>query len=468
MKIKFVFFVLLVFIGYKSNAQTQLWGTAHCGGTNDLGAIYFSDGSGSTTQIAYNFVTGIAKAPIGKLCLADNGSFYGVTGLNGFHHSSYFFRYDPLTGTYTNIHDMFTDTYHGWHAKSGMIKGVDGLLYGLCAEGGVFDAGVIYSIDPSTDTYFVVHDFDGTGGSFPYGSLLQSSNGKIYGTTQNGGNNNSGVLFSYDPANGNFMKLIDFSGSTGANPYYGTLVEAGNGKLYGLTKNGGANDLGVIFCFDPAANTYIDLYDFDGINGSNPYSGLIQATDGNLYGTTNTGGANNSGTIFRFDPNINIYTDIVDFNVLNGSFPQRGLLQATNGKLYGTTNNGGTDSLGVFFSYDIFLNAYSKIADFNSTTIGSYPDGELIEIPSIETAGIAVVKNISSFIVFPNPASDIIYIKGINNELITCVDVLGREISSLKTTFTGNTILYVGSYPNVFFIKNQAGKTIKVIRNKLK
>jgi uncharacterized repeat protein (TIGR03803 family) len=191
----------------------------------------------------------------------------------------------------------------------------------MTTSGGSYFRGTIFSYDPVTSTYTNVKDFDYTNGASPYGSLVQASNGKLYGMTRDGGSTGRGVIFSYDAATSTYIKLLDFDGTNGASPH-GDLIQASDGKLYGMTNKGVGSDSGVIFSYDPAASTYTKLIDFDGTNGSKPFGSLIQASDGKLYGMTNSGGSNHAGVTFSYDPVTLTYAKLSDFNGSNGSYPQ--------------------------------------------------------------------------------------------------------------------------------------------------
>jgi uncharacterized repeat protein (TIGR03803 family) len=203
------------------------------------------------------------------------------------------------------------------------IQASDGKLYGMTSRGGSHNFGVIFSFDPFTSTYIKLKDFDNTNGGNPYGNLMHASDGKLYGMTNQGGSSNVGVIFSFDPSSSTYTKLKDFDNTNGANPY-GSLVQASDGKLYGLTYGGGSSGSGVIFSFDLSASTYIKLKDFDNINGANPYGNLMQASDGKLYGMTSAGGSSNVGVIFSFDPSASTYTKLKDYNGANGANPSYG------------------------------------------------------------------------------------------------------------------------------------------------
>lgn len=443
MKPKITFICLVLCLPFSAEAQTQLWGTTQEGGINGLGLMFMSDSTGNTFHTVYEFIPGVAKAPIGGLCVADNGNFYGVTGLNGFHHDSYCYTYNPSTGYYSNLQDFFYNAGYGWCAKSRLIKTTSGMLYGLCAMGGNGNAnsfGIIYSVDPATNTYSSIYEFDSINGAHPYGSLI-ATNGKLYGIASGGGTNNSGVIFSFDPTTTIYTKLYDFPTPIGGFTYYGSLEQAWNGKLYGATQYGGANNYGQVFSFDESTTTFTDLYDFDYTSGANPRSNLIQATDGNFYGLTYSGGLDSAGVLYRIDTNAN-YTKLLDFTGANGANPTRRLLQAKNGKLFGTTFYGGNNNVGVIFSYDITTSTYTKLIDFNTSINGSYPDCEIIETPKLGILGIENISNKFGISIYPNPftsQTNITFDEEQHNTTIRITDIVGKEIKTIN--FTGRQLV---------------------------
>jgi len=145
------------------------------------------------------------------------------------------FSFDPPTSTYTNLKDFeYNDTnlINGANPFGSLIQAQNGKLYGMASVGGSSNNnGVIFSVDPTTSVYTKLQDFDDTNGSHPYGDLIQADDGKLYGMTFEGGNSDDGVIFSFNPADSVFTKLKDFSGSDGAEPNIGaafiTLPEAG-------------------------------------------------------------------------------------------------------------------------------------------------------------------------------------------------------------------------------------------------
>jgi uncharacterized repeat protein (TIGR03803 family) len=138
------------------------------------------------------------------------------------------------------------------------------------------DRGVLFEYDVATNVYTKKFDFSDADGSRPTGSLIKASNGMLYGMTSRGGANNLGVLFEYDAATNVYTRKFDFSYSDGIFPY-GSLKQASNGKLYGMTSSGGANGKGVLFEYDFINNVYIKKLDFSGSTGHTPqYGNLIE------------------------------------------------------------------------------------------------------------------------------------------------------------------------------------------------
>ncbi|MEI7803343.1 MAG: choice-of-anchor tandem repeat GloVer-containing protein [Bacteroidota bacterium] len=447
----------------------SLWGICGWGGAQNWGTIIKADSTGTNFHSVYEFDNTNGAQPLGKLCLANNGKLYGVTWLGGFGDSCVCFEYDTATNVYTKFYDLYYDQTQGYGAQSGMLNCSNGFLYGLCPSGGLNLGGVIYKIDPSTDTYTPVFNFMGQTGISPQGSLTENDNGNLYGMTYQGGTKGCGTIFSYNPNSNFFSKLYDFDTATGSSPYFGNLVNGANDFLYGMTRLGGANNLGVIFSINISDNSYSDLFDFDSINGSFPMGGLIQADNGKLYGMTNSGGVFNLGILFSYDVISENFIKLYDFDTLSGGFPKRSLTQTSNGMLYGTTSSGGIHGCGTAFAYDILTNNFIDIFDFDGVN-GCYPDCEILEtgartIPHT-TNNISEI-NSTEIKIFPSPASKEISITGNSisvNDIVTVTDVTGREVLQQKTAQSQHVNLNVSSlFPGVYFteIKMQKGSAVK-------
>jgi uncharacterized repeat protein (TIGR03803 family) len=466
MKTKFYFSLgLCLTIVLHVTAQTQLWGTSYSGGANGEGAIFSADGNGNGFHIEFSMVNATGANPNGSPVLAGNNKLYGVTETGGFGDSCVVYSYEPLTGTFTNIHDLYQYTQFGWEAKSEMLRASNGMLYGLCAAGGANGGGVIYKVDPFTDTYTDMYDFSSYNGSSPFGSLIQLPDGNLYGMAQYGGASSYGVIFSFDPEAAVYTKLYMFDGNSGANPTFGKLLYASNGKIYGTTQSGGVSYYGVLFSFDINTGVYTKLHDFDGVHGNMPNGSLMEATNGKLYGTTYQGGLNSQGILFSFDITSGTYTDVFDFNGTNGSNPKRGVTQGSNGKIYGTTFSGGVNNAGVAFSYDIITGTYTKLSDFNMTSTGAGPDCEIVETPVLTSVGIASINTTPEIKIGPNPVHDYINLSGSDkDDVILFTDVMGKELASVKMSQFSKSTMDVSNFPQVFFVRGQHTNVKKVVR----
>ncbi len=237
-------------------------------------------------------------------------------------------------------------------------------LYGYGSEGGTNGFGTIFKVQGGSITTVV--DFPKTEGANPvHTTLMQAANGKLYGVTGGGGANDLGVLFEYDPVAKSYSALRSFDYPTGAGPI-GRLLES-SGKLYGLTSFGGPGNRGVIFEYDLGTQAYSVAHAFSN-NGdaADPKSGMTEL-GGVFYGTTYAGGSESSGVLFRFDPSGNAYQSWHNFGASgSGARPVSGLA-VMGGKLYGTTESGGANGDGVIFEFDPGPVAYQELHDFDGT-----------------------------------------------------------------------------------------------------
>jgi len=424
----------LICCSLHSSAQTALWSMAEGGGANGYGAIIKMnlDGSGYARPLDFNSSNG--SEPWGSVMQATNGKLYGMTYAGGSNNYGVLFSFDPSTNTYNDLLN-FNDSSNGKNPFGNLMQASNGKLYGMTNAGGSNHWGVLFSFDPSSNTYSKLLNFNNSAnGADPVGNLMQASNGKLYGMTNSGGSNSSGVLFSFDPATNTYSKLLDFNGSAnGANPF-GSLMQATNGKLYGMTYYGGSNNDGVLFSFDPSSNTYNNLLDFNSsTNGAKPLGSLMQAFNGKLYGTTSEGGIYNYGVLFSFDPSVITYSKLLDFDGANGEYPGCSLMQASNGKLYGMANSGGSDSVGVLFSFDPIANTYTKLRDLN-TPDGTYPSySNFIEVSN--PTRVSELSTEENIIVYPNPLTSSSTLQlgaQVNNAELVIYDVLGKEMMRRK------------------------------------
>ncbi|WP_109831303.1 choice-of-anchor tandem repeat GloVer-containing protein [Reichenbachiella versicolor] len=397
---KTLLFIALAILTHGLSAQvTELWGSSGSGSRN--GSIFKFD-----VNKEYQHVLDVpddGEKPIGNLVEVREGVFYGMTEDGGTRGRGTIFRYDEADTKYQLVHSFGITEDQGEDPRGSLLHASDGLLYGVTFTGGVNDKGTIFSYDPEVGTYEVLYHFVGDGVSDranPSKTLLEGSDGKLYGVTGSYSGNSS--IFSFDPRDKTFALLHKFSGTPNS------LIEGNAGVLYGSTLRGGSSDKGVLFSFDTSDDTYTKLYDFDGTtHGGTPVGALMFANDGKLYGSTYRGGANGDGILYSYDVSGAAgLTVLHDFDYyVNGYGPRGSLIQAANGKLYGVTFAGRTSATtedrGVLFSYDLAGVGFKVEHSFEDGqadhTIGSLIEGSNGKLYAVSSkggvSGLGVIYN---------------------------------------------------------------------------
>ena len=339
----------------------NLYGTTSAGGANNGGTFFKMTPGGALTTL-YNFGSPNGVSPYGALVQAANGDFYGTTLYGGAHGYGTVFKITP-SGALTTLYSFCSQIgcTDGGYPYAGLVQGANGDFYGTTTMGGegtdgeITGIGTIFKITPS-GSFSTLYNFCSqsgcTDGQVPYAGLVQAANGNLYGTTEYGGANGSGTVFEITPG-GTLTTLYSFcpvSGCPdGAIPWAG-LVQANNGDFYGTTYQAGANGLGTVFRITPGGvltTIYSFCSEISCADGAEPEAALVAATNGDFYGTTAHGGSapqNGLGTAFKITPGgtlTTLYTfRLQDDRCLHGCYPA-GLVQDTNGDLYGTTTDGG-------------------------------------------------------------------------------------------------------------------------------
>jgi uncharacterized repeat protein (TIGR03803 family) len=340
----------------------NLYGTVSSGGNPSCTGGGYSTGCGTVFQITpsgklttiFLFDGTNGSQPFAGLIQAANGDFYGSTteggtGNNCAQGCGTIFTV-TASGTLTTLYNFnYTD---GAAPTGTLILGTDGNYYGTTSAGGPVDAGTFFVITPG-GTLTTLYTFTGgDDGANPYGSLIQTLDGNFYGTAWDGGANQFGTVFTFTP-NGTLTTLHAFDNTDGSYPYAG-LVQGNGGDFYGVTEEGGTNSYGTVFKINPSGKL-TTLYSFSGgVDGDTPISTLIQATDGNFYGTASYAGLYpNFGTVFEITRTGEL-TTLFNFDSKDGSYPYAALVQDTNGGFYGTTYDGGGSRACVYGCGTVF------------------------------------------------------------------------------------------------------------------
>jgi len=326
----------------------RLYGTTLEGGTNSYGTVFRISTNGAfNTLFSFNYTDG--GFIYAGLALGTDGAFYGAAFEGGANGDGTVFRV-TTNGALTTL--FAYNEGNGELPVAGLTLGSDGYFYGTTLEGGAYGYGTVFKTTSGGARTTLV-SFDYSDGAYPSAVLAQGADGNFYGTTENGGTNGgAGTVFRITPA-GVLTTLYSFSGGNdGAGPIPG-LAQGTDGNFYGTTIDGGSNGgFGTVFEIT-AAGVFTSLYSFTGTSdGANPWGGLVQSTDGNLYGTTQGGGAYGDGTVFRIAPNGPL-TTVATFDGYEGAAPSATLTQGADGNLYGTTAGGGAGSYGTVFQLSI-------------------------------------------------------------------------------------------------------------------
>jgi uncharacterized repeat protein (TIGR03803 family) len=354
----------------------NFYGTTFAGGANANGNCISTNGCGAvfkitpagTATLLYSFCSqpncSDGANPQAGLVQGSDGNFYGTTELGGTGTGCFYgtcgtvFKITPQ-GALTTLYSFCTQSncFDGSNPSGAVVQGSDGNFYSVTFDGGSGCGGVgcgtVFKITPS-GTLTTIHRFNSYDGYWPYAGMVQGSDGNFYGTTLNGGTdglNGLGTVFKIT-SGGTLTTLYNFCSqpncSDGETPY-GGLVQARDGSFYGTAYGGGVNNDGTVFSITSTGN-FTPLHSFAGSSdGAYPYAALMQATDGNLYGTTFEGGTHGLGTVFQITPS-GALTTLHSFagEPSDGSLSTSALVQlGTN--LYGTTGIGGRTSYGIVF-----------------------------------------------------------------------------------------------------------------------
>ncbi len=416
--------------------EAQLWTTMLSGGTNNLGVLYSINSDGTQGAVAYTFDGLHGANPSGNMVMGPDNLLYGTTSAGGAHGYGVLFSINPVTNEYV-LRNSFDST--NGSAPRNLLLGADGNIYGTTQAGGhptataPHGAGVLYSYNIVTHVVSNLYSFRGIeDGENPQG-LFQANDGNLYGMTRQGGEKNHGVMYSYDPLNMTYNMLVSFNDDNGALPTNSVLMQATNNFLYGTTTWGGFSNMGVVFSYDIHHRHFSKLYDFESSQGSYPTGSLTQANNGILYGVSAYGGTNDQGVIFNYNIATEAYAKLYNFDEENGSVPFGSLIQGAGNLLYGSTTTGGTYGTGVIFNFNLNSNNYAVVSNCDGPSAGSIPMSDLLELQTATTTGITTVGG-QAVSLYPNPVNNQLIIQAgdFRPELIIVRDINGQPIIETK------------------------------------
>jgi uncharacterized repeat protein (TIGR03803 family) len=300
------------------------------------------------------------------------------------------------TPTETVIYSFSTFPY-GANPYAPLVRDAEGNLYGTTNQGGLADVGLVFRLSPSGKET-VLHNFmGGSDGANPYSGVLLTASGNLYGTTYQGGASNAGVVYEISPS-GKETVLYSFTGGAdGGNPYAGVIADSA-GNLYGTTYNGGAAGYGTAYKLTPAGQETV-LHSFtDGADGGNPYAGVILGSSGDLYGTAVNGGAAPyypAGVVYKLSP-AGQETVLYSFNADNfgPGQPYAGVILDPAGNLYGAAAGGGEHDGGCVYEISA-AGAFSALYSFYLNRGPAVPKGGLVRDSSGNLYGTTEEYNLT-------------------------------------------------------------------------
>ena len=386
----------------------NLYGTTPSGGASRDGTVFeLASGSGTITTLA-SFNGNDGANPFAGLVMDGSGNLYGTASAGGASGQGTVFELTPGSGALTTL-ASFNGT-NGAAPRAGLILDGSGNLYGTSAAGaGAARYGSVFELAQGGGTITTLASFNETDGAGPEAGLILDGSGNLYGTASAGGDYNAGTVFELAQGSGTLTTLASFNNSDGANPQAGLILD-GSGNLYGTTERGGAFGYGTVFELTPGSGTITTLASFNGNDGANPFAGLVMDGSGNLYGTTYGGGASSDGTVFELSNGSGTITTLASFNGTNGERPEAALVMDGSSNLYGTAQLGAVTSDGTDFEVaqgsgtittlaSCGLSYAGLILDGSGNLYGTTSDGGASEVGTVfELArGSGAITTLASF-----------------------------------------------------------------------
>lgn len=365
-----------------------LYGTTSQGGPGNYGTVFKLSTNGTGYAVLRTFANnGLDPQVPDALIPGSNGALYCLGNNGGASYQGALFTINTNGTGYALLYSFSQTGGDGANPYGDLIQGRDGLLYGTTQQGGSGNEGTVFSIQTNGTGLALLHSFDATytNGAQPNAAVLQAADGALYGTDLSGGASGVGTLFKLNTNGTGFSTLWVLGAGTDGQMPLGPLIQGADGALYGTAYFGGTYFGGTVFKVNRDGSDYTNLYSFGrtATDGADPSCGLIQANDGLLYGTTQGGGSNGYGTVFRISTNGSGYAVLYNFRASGGDAqgPSAGLVQASDGALYGTTYGGGTAGRGAVFKLNLDGSGYAVLHSFTGVPgdLGNGPQSRLIQ-----------------------------------------------------------------------------------------
>ena len=343
-------------LGMSYGLDGRLYGTTLSGGPTDTGTFFRFDLAGHLTQLA---AVGVDDGTPSRLTAASDGHLYGTTTGGGAFDKGTVFRLSLPSGEVTTLHEFGTPP-DGAYPWGGVVQGPDGRLYGTTRDGGTGDTGTVFGME-TTGAPTVLRNLSGTDGLHPEGALVLGTDGALYGTTSQGGNSNHGTFFRITTA-GSLTSLHSFAVA----PPYGvqceySLIQANDGWFYGTTGTIFPSTFPTVYRVDVSGN-------FETLVPSFANGPLTQGADGEIYLA--------NGPVFRIEPPPNeptaVYTPEGAVSVLRSPYGR--LVESPAGTLFGTAIRGVSSAL---FQADLSgeLSFFHAFEGYASDGLLHLPDG---------------------------------------------------------------------------------------------
>jgi uncharacterized repeat protein (TIGR03803 family) len=397
--------------GLTFDASGDIYGTASAGGVNFVGTVFeLAKGSNTITNLTtFSSTDSYGEQPNCSLALDPSGDLYGTNEVGG--PGAYGTVFEIARGS-TAVTLLASFSGPNGNDPSGRVTlDSSGDLYGTTYDGGTARTGTVFKVTKGTGTVTSIVSFDGTNGLEPKGMMASDALGNLYGETLDGGAYGYGTVFEIHEGSSTFTTLASFNYADGWAPQGGLTVDAA-GDLFGTTLNGGANDEGTVFEIAAGSHTITTVTSFNATDGESPYGGVALDASGDIYGTTNSGGSSDYGTIFEIARGSAVVTTIVSFNGIDAAYPKTGVVVDTSEDIYGMSSQGGPTGNGTLFEIPHGSDVVTTLAGFNppagqspltfdaagnlyGTTLegGAARDGTVFEVPK----GSVVVTTIATF-----------------------------------------------------------------------